>query len=218
MNKEHPILFKTEMVLAILAGKKTQTRRVVKPQPIAFTGRKFIMPDDAPKKWHDAQNVFAECSPYGNTGNTLWVREAFLDADDYPCAGYHEDPENEPKYLFRAECPEDQRKGLLWKSSIFMPREAARIILEIKNIRIERLQSITEEDAVKEGTPIPVSENHKLLMPLNGKHLPIQYFNPINTENYNRAFYAALWDDINGKKHPWISNPWVWVIEFERIK
>jgi len=102
-------------------------------------------------------------------------------------------------YTADGECPEPDAYPFS-RPSIHMPRWASRIALEITNVRVERLQDISEEDAQAEGVPKSIT----------------QYGLTIDYENYREPF-IELWDKINGKKHPWASNPWVWVVEFRKI-
>ena len=218
--KERPILFSGEMVRAILDGRKTMTRRVIKPQPEWVT----IRPEDKPEMttiggkygavWYvavqanedgdvDFEGQFVPC-PYGQPGDRLWVRETFCDRNNNG---------EQIKPLYRADGQEYQDgDGRLfepkWKPSIFMPRMYSRITLEITNVRVERLQKINNADALAEGTPGAWVENSEYL----GGY----------EENENKAhvfFFRQLWDSINAKRgYSWESNPWVWVVEFERIK
>jgi hypothetical protein len=224
IKNEHPILFSTPMVKAILEGRKTQTRRTVKPQPDdsgLWNHSEFPMSIDSNLEgWHGTvdetgENKRFKCK-YGKPGSILWTRETFT-RDENGHIGYKASPET---WRTKENGFNDGTNWINWQwtPSIFMPRSASRIDLLVKDIRIERLQDITEEDAIKEGTPIPVSEENNVLMPLNGKYFPTDYFKPVDKTNYNRAFYGVLWDEINGKTYPWNSNPWVWVIEFEKIK
>jgi hypothetical protein len=189
--KEHPILFNQEMVKAILEGRKSQTRRVVKPQPI-----KPIIEHLVDNTWScsnskkfDEQVKFIRC-PYGYVGELLWVRETFC--NDCPSASepsgvcYKANRENQPASDFCTK----------WKPSIFMPRWASRITLEITDIKVQRLWEITDDDAKAEGIGI----NEPLVF----------------SDSYKDS-YAWLWDKINGKKHPWILNEFVWVISFKRV-
>ena len=138
--KTRPILFSGPMVLAILDNRKTQTRRIVKPQPREYEGgTSFVCHGDA--AWSvigldgDHQPIRF---PYGNTGDRLWVRETFN------LCGF--------KPFYRADGP--MHKDWKWKSPIFMPRAASRITLEIISVRVEKLGSITPADAVAEGMAI----------------------------------------------------------------
>ena len=179
-----PILFSSAMVRALLDGSKTQTRRIVKPQPTKLAGPDF---DGC---WSDTIPPVVRyfMCPFGRNGDTLWVRETWCIADDgvdYP-------------FLYRAdnwtECPSADGK---WKPSIFMPRSASRITLEITAVRVERLNDISEEDAITEGVDIG-----------NPPHEADQ---PLPTMLYER-----LWENINGHGS-WQANPFVWVITFRRI-
>jgi hypothetical protein len=192
--RERPILFSGPMVNAILDGRKTMTRRVVKMQPLD------ILPMNVPDKWITLD--VKEPEPHGKIikcrlgfpGDRLWVRETFQIV-----------PPN--TIFYKADKENTATKG--WKPSIFMPRWASRITLEITDVRIERLQEISREDAINEG-----------LIHVSGKIEPDWWRNGINEGTYlspNKCF-AALWDSINSKKHPWSSNSWVWAISFMRIK
>ena len=188
---EHPILFGGPMVRAILDGLKTMTRRVVKPQPpenglpVRFW---YGWPGVAPSG--EDNNVLV--SPY-RRGGLLWVRETWAKV---PWHGV----EDSCKYLYRADDPPsyewDPERGDRWSPSIFMPREASRITLRVTDVRVERLQDITEEDAVREG---------------------VQAIPEAPASLTDRTAFARLWDSLNAKRgHGWDVNPWVWVIAFER--
>lgn len=207
--KERPILFSGEMVNAILEGRKTQTRRVNKHMtverypslatPAEWNAGKMHpdMPDWetwGPKRgsvlFRDAYGgvVSWEC-PYGKPGDRLWVRETFSPR-------YFDDG----KPAYKADWTPGAAEYVTepkWKPSIHIPRSLARITLEITNVRVERLQDISEEDSLAEGM--------KLATQAHGMHPPA------------RDQFQILWDKINGKQHPWASNPWLWVVEFERI-
>ena len=214
-----PILFKTEMVKAILAGNKTQTRRVVQPQPDA--DQKLIGPEmytpaltDKDGELYPGPEVYGIYSddgefgvkcPYGKIGDILWVRETFCDfhgliiykADEK----YNEIVDND---LWR------------WKPSIFMPHEAARIFLEVTDIRVERLQDISENDAKAEGIVEFTKDGVGFEYGIDGWNWSYEDGWPSMCTNRVYA-YEELWDLINGKKYPWSSNPWVWVISFNRV-
>lgn len=191
-----------EMVRAALReiDPKTMTRRVIKPQPT------FDMPDFRGSwawnykaaKYRGGLPYKTEC-PYGKIGDRLWVRETFAP----------EKMVNGSDYAYRASG--DIIGCDRWTPSIFMPRRASRITLEITNIRVERLQDISEEDAKKEG----VLFHDGLGVGHSGYRFSHDFVSVYATAK--RAF-QFLWDKINGKKYPMESNPWVWVIEFKRIK
>jgi hypothetical protein len=201
--KHRPILFSTDMVQAILEGRKTQTRRVVK----TIDARGFRT-NYAP--FEDFYGRVFKC-PYGQPGDVLWVRETWAPAlNDFAYkADYSEDVINEP-----------QNKGL-WKPSIHMPREAARLFLRIKSVRVKRLQDISEDDACEEGIEVKTMPNadagdyncyprNYMISEKDADGWP--YF---NEEQYIESF-RTLWQSINGPES-WDANPWVWVVEFERI-
>lgn len=192
--KERPILFSGPMVRAILAGRKTQTRRICKKawwDEFTWAGDVYPARESGWIAWWpkgDAEftkRAYLDgfLCPYGQPGDRLWVRETWLLVDDM---------NGSQQVHYRAD--NEDIPGS-WKPSLFMPRWASRISLEITGVRVERLQGITEEDAQKEGVEI---DGHYSMF-------------------YKTAF-KKLWDSINGKKHPWESNPWVWCIEFKREK
>lgn len=213
--KERPILFSGQMVRAILGGRKTQTRRVVKPHPPApgvvrsIAGQEYSLFTDrrSVDAWRVAGSVGVvrdlmgaeypedgrwRC-PYGVPGDRLWVKEAIRcvsDPSDDLCAS-----------VYVADGADTVADAWPWKPRVlpgmFMPRGLARIWLEVKGVRVERLQDISEEDAAAEGVdPMVV---------LPGDVLS------------HTAAFGMLWDSINHKSAPWDSNPWVWVVEFERV-
>lgn len=210
--KERPILFSGDMVRAILEGRKTQTRRVVKSD-------RYTLPEDANKFFVNENGIFQRydgggsffiplANSYGVPGDILWVRESWaagkcsdnLKPSDLCQRFYSIDmggiwynaDNSEPLHPF-------SEKGKN-RPSIFMPRWASRIFLEITNIRVERLQDISERDAIAEGC-----DNSKTEAALQvGWH-----------EKPQRAF-RRLWEQINGTDS-WSLNPWVWVVEFKRI-
>jgi hypothetical protein len=196
--KERPILFSGEMVRAILEDRKTQTRRMLKKQPVDIIPARG---DEEGKIWFtlrermenidDQRGDVIRCR-YGLPGDLLWVRETWAGDD------WH-------GYAYKATMPDALPFGeevtfRTWKSPYHMRREASRISLEITNVRVERLKQITMSDCMAEG--IEVSNSH---WNWGGSKLYIDR-------------YRNLWDSLNGKKFPWESNPWVWVIEFKRVQ
>lgn len=201
-----PILFSTPMVRAIISGLKNQTRRVIKIQPTdewMENTRQFspngYMYDEKGKQlfWlsnpNQGKNEEIKC-PYGKPGDILWVRETWQ--------------HSEFGFLYRAE--DDYSKGFKWKPSIFMPKKACRTFLKIKNIRVERLQDITEQDAINEGIE-RVNDNEFLAY--RSYVLPKERCLGV----FPIVSFQTLWQKINGVSS-WVKNPWVWVIDFERIE
>jgi hypothetical protein len=205
---ERPIPFRDWEVRAILDGRKTQTRRVMKVQPypdsivtvehynqtvIDRHGDMQPGPEIFGAHWDDGETGI-RC-PYGAPGDTLWVREAWRawsQYDDWPPSRLP--PGVDVQYIADASAPWASR----YRSPRFMPRWASRLTLEIKSVHVERLQDISEDDARAEGWPGPITETG----------FPIA--SPL-------AWFANVWTSINGAG-AWEANPWVWVISFERVK
>ena len=213
--KERPILFNAEMVKAILEGRKTQTRRVIKPQPelsekAGFCWKGFYYGLGS-SEYETKQNFIRECSPYGAVDNhrftpktycRLWVRERFLLSNGDFAPTLEEELTKKPNVMYYASDHPRYRDRDKWKPSIFMPRWASRITLEITDIRVERVQEITGEDAQAEGWN-----------PFN--HL----FPTVNATDKAWLWFKQTWDKINAKRgFGWDNNPWVWVVEFKRIE
>ena len=194
--KEKPIIMSIEMVRATLEGRKSKSRRVIKPQPLDVITRQDCwvakFQDDPPR------GSMIGC-PYGRVGDRLWVRERHRIA----CVGLDSGIEHRCYYAdgaFSVVTSEQARSVRHWAAnhpSIHMPRWASRITLEIVSLRAERLQEITSEDVLAEGLP-PTGEI-TLHPHVTGKPLI-------------HAF-ANLWDSLN-PKHPWENNDWVWVLEW----
>lgn len=183
--KFHPILFSTEMVKAILEGRKTMTRRVMKPQASA---------DDIEKvdNWND---VLPGCK-FGKVGDILWVRESFRYDVVQDKNGVFQDV-----YTYKNDFPDEYPKILSWKPSIHMPKIACRIFLKIKSVRVEQLHHVTGKDVLSEGVD-------------NGKSNAAM---GVRWENMQQMAFEELWSKIYGQES-WQANPYVWVIEFERIE
>jgi len=216
--KERPILFSTPMVQAILDGRKTQTRRIIKPQPrcsenhlglgwdpkqVEWANEPFrpVLSDDVMYCGNCGEYVQFDGSglkiPYGKGGDILWVRETFIPPLRYGTIN---------RYIYKAIEDLDCFKGY-WKPSIFMPKEACRIRLEITNIKVERLRDVSREDAINEGID---SKTGSILGPL------YKIYDTKEWNIYPIESYKSLWESINGKDS-WNLNPWVWVIEFKRV-
>ena len=189
---ERPMLFSAPMVCALLAGSKTQTRRALKARALEGVSDPagFV-----PQFVADAENRMC---PYGKPGNNLWVREAWAAWAPHP------DNDDTDSVIYRAT---DGRVPERWKPSIHMPRWASRITLEITGVRVERLKDITEADAVAEG----IERRASGFAWYTGRDAKTSYTtNPITS-------YSSLWESINGAGS-WDANPWVWVVEFRRVK
>jgi hypothetical protein len=202
--KERPILFSGPMVRAILEGRKTQTRRVMKPQPQNETCFAWFPPtgivNAAPGGlWTDTPRAFVQPCPYGDPGERLWVRESFdwIAGKMVHAVGGLSETKRIENIRYRADG--GNPASCRWTPSIHMPRWASRITLEIDDVRVQRLQEISEEDALAEGIDDAWLVKHQVSPP----RVPS---------------FQALWDDINGAKHPWASNPWLWAITFRRIE
>lgn len=205
--KERPILFSGSMVRAILGGRKTQTRRVVKVPPWLVKMSPSLLcafPDKAlgitpclqvPCADNSVQRLrnpwmFPEPEP-----SRLWVRETFWPRPFRTPRDMREGADTWPRVFYDADAPDaEELRGWGWKRkpTIFMPRDLSRIVLQITNVRAERLCEISEQDARKEGM--------------------------LTTGIGARASFMIGWDTINGKRKgcTWSDNPWVWVIEFQR--
>jgi len=226
--KERPILFSTPMVNAILAGRKTQTRRLVKPQPVEPCAG-FVTCDDG-VTWMDymlndrcdATDLRSEyVCPYGVPGDQLYVRERlFLDIDrgwQYADTSPLQIPAES------RELAEHWMTARLAKQrsvpSIHMPRWASRILLEVVSVRVERLQDISEADAIAEGVDDIDGERidserwiKASVLALDG---PSKHRGHSFVQRHRAAFWD-LWESINGEGS-WKANPWVWVVEFKRV-
>lgn len=211
MSRVLPILFSADMVRAVLGGQKTVTRRIIKPQPkmilsFRIAGDSFnkwsYPPKTAWELWGEKFRHTEEISesdmkkiwnpPY-NTDDIMYVRET------WQCLNPYSDKE----YVYRASCDADYAKDIgKWHPSIHMPKEAARIWLKVTDVQVERLQDITAQQAEKEG----MTEKQKSVLSMD------EYW----------YWFKELWNSTIKKaeidKYGWSSNPWVWVIEFERCK
>jgi hypothetical protein len=239
-SSEHPIIFAGPLVRAILSGQKTQTRRLINPQPAPFVQN---TPDKRPPR-HAEPYLDAYCGekktpanprgmgrdwcwwtrddrpgatvarcPYGVPRDRLWVREtwypAFKRVVPHGKAPGSSGVIFRADYGFRPDLPATYDPANGWRPSIFMPRWASRLTLEVTDVRVQRLQDISEEDAIAEGAPLmgpTLSDEQRIV---GGDH------RTQGTHPHTMAF-AVLWDTPNDERAPWISNPWVWAITFRR--
>ena len=193
-----PILFNSEMVRAILDGRKSCTRRVLKPQPDEkHTYPLDFVTDSTEKKEvgcfgfgiDEYGGSIQYAKPPYQPGDILYVRETWSPVFVRP-----------RRYLYKVECKEGENLPIKWHPSIHMPKEAARIWLKVMNVRVERLQEMWASDVPKEGI----------------------YFNKPTTADEMLMAFAKLWNSTIKKSdldsYGWNANPWVWVIEFERCE
>lgn len=198
--KERPIIFTAESVRAILDGRKTQTRRVVKHNE-TMSANMMEGEEDA---W----------CPHGGAGDRLWIRETWRPAYDeslYCCVEYRADgarlkPNSaliteDQGHRFADDCPDDPRLHMKWRSPRFMPRWASRITLEITDVRVERVQEISTSDCYAEGIAAPAGA---------------MLGSDVVARDNARTAYRLLWDSINTKRPgcAWADNPWVWALTF----
>lgn len=254
--KERPILMSAPMVRAIIAGRKTQTRRLVKPQPsesfLPYVGhyQRTLVDRKEGEQFPDPVVRFGAFDekedypcPYGKPCDRLWVRETWADVHPLQVAegryskegraGIPGPPSVEYRTIYAADgdyppiwysdghpfrtltCPGDFERELYpkgtgwgWWPSIHMPRWASRITLEVVSVRVERLQEISEADAIAEGVDA-FADGCGFTIPLPNGKLGAWQRNPVDA-------YRNLWESINGSGS-WAANPWVWVIEFKPI-
>ena len=245
-----PILFSTEMVQAILEGRKTQTRRILKPQPdfniawknLGFSENKFGIKTELEIPDIDVTgNFLGVSSPIEidgfkatglcipnipikiHKGDILWVRETFQKFNNKEGFAYYASENSATQNL------------VSWKPSIHMPKEAARIFLEVTNVRVERLQDITEEDVIAEGVKM-IKKGEKYEDLENGELISKKheenyyYFYPGHDDfrddsymprsvfpNAHISSFFSLWCLIHNEKS-WNANPWVWVYEFKKVE
>ena len=244
---ERPILFSAPMVRAILDGRKTQTRRAIKPVPTFNGGGACHDADALQQDYVEPYWVFPETCRYGKPGDLLWVRETWGAVS----------PTDEPVPLALGQCEIEYRADLppgctdgpgewpadesncpevpKWRPSIHMPRWASRITLRITDVRVERLQDISDADAQAEGATMRPACNgfqhrypgwsmnwskvgqlsHYATGAKRGVKAPLTE-GDVSLHSPKWAF-ASLWNEINGPG-AWDANPWVWVVAFERVK
>ncbi len=238
--KSRPIIFDGESVRAILEGRKTQTRRVVKNK----TALEWLAPDDlaggamfSPEFVANPENFL---SPYGFAGDELWVREAFCQRwSDPPTPNGYRDG-----YWYAATDPQPVRvdgdgwtvfrkngeEASPWKSPMFMPREASRITLRVTDVRAERVQEIMEADAIAEGATcrdlgwsfdwarVGQLSRYATASAVKGRDLAPLSERDVALGTARMAF-GNRWDTINAKRgFGWAVNPWVWAVTFKVIR
>lgn len=237
-----PILFNTEMVRAILDGRKTVTRRVMKPQPLFYTGRKYVFADEVcPKKWEDCDNIISTYKY--QPGDILYVRETW--APIYTGKG----PDFVAGYMYMADegrmtvedydCVHPDGKDWTWPGrwypSIHMPKEAARIFLRVTDVRVERLQDSFSKpispifELLAEG--MDIGDDCRECIEDYGNPCCVETIDEDGSNMYGgecgllddvRTEFSKLWDSTikpkDREKYGWSANPFVWVISFERIE
>ncbi len=204
--KERPILFSGPMVRAILEGRKTVTRRVMKPQP-DFLGS--MVDPNTPFKTLDAGLHARITCPYGEPGDRLWVREAWAADAQVDAIAPHDLSQGEPIWYPADLSVRQTGCSMLSKGrgrpSIHMPRWASRILLEITAVRVERLQDISEEQALAEGVRGEPCDHARQACADIGCW-----------GDTAKGAFGFLWESLNGEGS-WAANPWVWVVEFKRV-
>lgn len=214
--KERGMIFNGEMVRAILDGRKTQTRRPIKWKQTRFTeigeredGSKWPWSEDA----EHACDFWHPC-PFGAVGDRIWVREAFRvhsRATDVATLVYKASERNswtEQTHRVPVAVCNKPATPEKWTPSLHMPRWASRILLEITDVRVEKLNAISEKDATAEGVPPAGS-----LLP----DYPGTFLTPKGDFATAKVAFQRLWESIYGEES-WNANGWVWVIEFKRVE
>lgn len=227
--KERPIIFGGDSVRAILAGRKTQTRRVVNPKNCPRAG--------CLDAWQIPGVDRVLGCPFGNADDEepqrLWVKEAFT---------IFQGSDGRQGVAYRATCPDDsftyagddgsveEIKILRWSSPLCMPRAFSRLTIEVVDVKVERLNQISEEDAIADGVTIPIGEGP---CPCEGEeedpgpHMPWCAWrdpdvdpDPVFDVGLPRVVteFAIHWNKINGKKAKWSTSPFVWVVSFRRVE
>ncbi|HHX6867557.1 hypothetical protein [Pseudomonas aeruginosa] len=204
--KERPILFTGPMVRAILEGRKTVTRRVVKPQP-DFLGS--MVDPNTPFKTLDAGLHARITCPHGQPGDRLWVREAWAADAQVDAIAPRDLSQGEPIWYPADFSVRQTGCSMISKGrgrpSIHMPRWASRVLLEITAVRVERLQDISEEQALAEGVHGEPCDHAR------------QACSDIGCwGDTAKGAFGFLWEQLNGAG-AWQANPWVWVVEFKRV-
>lgn len=224
--KERPIIFSGHMVRAILDGRKTQTRRVARSLSVyqdrsrwsyvIRTGRHSTISLDTVEE-------AARFCPYGVPGDRLWVREKWRPSwtdgmctrIEYAADGALSVDVTEHLCHAKAVRGGDPARGIYWRPSIHMPRWACRLVLEVVSVRVQRVQDISEADAIAEGVRDIRGERIDSECWIKASVLSLTTTRGHTDAQRHRAAFWDLWESINGKGS-WTANPWVWVIEFRR--
>lgn len=211
--KARPILFSAPMVRALLNDRKTKTRRIAKGEALSWLDEGF-------SKIFVASKSNALC-PYGQPGELLWVRETFRMQSRFTdlCKIFYKAHENASHTEFhefvKTELVGEYQPTEVWKPSIFMPRWASRITLEITGVRIEGLNDISNKDAMAEGLfKTPIGSGYSDVFTLKDELYSDIIEGQVKAYDDPVLAYRALWNEINGIG-AWEQNPWVWVIEFK---
>ncbi|HBQ5642008.1 TPA: hypothetical protein L7572_002056 [Klebsiella variicola] len=247
--KERGMIFNGEMVRAILDGRKTQTRREVKlnldiaclattydwATSLAANHYQGLTEEQIQQKAESLRGVIhpvilgngqmvSIICPHGKPGDRIWVREAFCPVDDTQYGGekwvdYRATPKFEASHPAGWDSAPNDAEALKWRPSIHMPRWASRILLEITDVRVERLNAISPEDAESEGLERTNFTGFGDEPGLPSYPEPDVYFDPLKKQwkEYPPEAFAGLWESIYGADS-WRANPWVWVIEFKRVE
>lgn len=214
--KERPIIFNADMVRAVLDGRKTQTRRIITPQPklterSGFEWKGYLFGAGSDDRETNRNFAHVKC-PFGAVGDRLWVRETFRvhsRATDVATLVYKaSEQQSWTQQTHRVPIEKCNKPAVVdtWTPSIHMPRWASRITLEITGVRVERMYDISEADARAEGVE-----------QLRGGFW--RHYQPGWTQHQlsARGSFVTLWKSIYGEES-WQANPWVWVIEFKRVE
>ncbi|UPK82554.1 hypothetical protein LW139_07655 [Proteus vulgaris] len=214
--KERGIIFNAEMVRAILDGRKTQTRRIIKSVPATHNFHGWVMSstrakDEGKACWAIGDSpllkepIRLNC-PLGKVGDRLWVRETFGNRVVRDALGGYGEfityRASKPDAVY-CTCASGDVIPMKWTPSIHMPRRYSRITLEITDVRVEQLQDISKQDAISEGAP----QGHYSIDVISKQ---------FGFPDFSRSWFAQIWMDIYGEDS-WVNNEWVWVIEFKRI-
>ncbi|MDO8039447.1 hypothetical protein [Janthinobacterium sp. SUN137] len=226
MSKERPIPFNAPMVLAVVAGTKTQTRRLVTPAPKMVTDKRIEPWTGAPTTLLQLLQASKRSCPYGKPGDRVWVRETFFAYGRWVTRYSEKKRRDEWHFIdMTAECdrayqydadspdlPSAAGRGALpgWykRPSIFMPRAACRILLEIVSVRVERLQDISDADIVAEGIDM------EALAESQDRYDIVCKGSGASERATERTAWRDLWESTGGD---WDANPWCWVISFKRV-